>query len=429
MSVVSHNQPTTTQHVETELQAAQLPRPEPEPTRPVVHIEGPPRPARIELDLAQLRRNLRIIRASVPPGVWWLSVVKANAYGHGMVTMARETLAGGARCLGVATLGEGLDLRRAGISAPILLMGERHPDELPCCLEHRFDVCIGDLDLARRLDQLALQAAQIAPVHLKVNTGLNRFGVPWESAAAAAAALSRLPGLRLDGVMSHFAMSDEPDKTFALEQLRRFQVALQALADLRIPVSIRHLCNTGGFLDLPVAHFDMVRLGILPTGVYPSASCRRLPGLAPVMTLKARFTAVRELAPGDTYGYGLRYRAPAHQRIGVLPLGYGDGYPRLRNQGAVLVHGQRAPIVGGVAMDAIGVNLTDLPQARRWDEAVLLGRQGEGEIPARELAEWGGTVCYDLLAGWRSRLPRVLLGGETVSSTPVPAVGQPGANR
>ena len=426
MTTTPHNRSTSTQDVETELQAGQVPGPEPGPARPAVRFEGPPRPAWIELDLAQLRRNLRSIREALPPEVTWLSVVKANAYGHGMLTMARETLAGGAKCLGVATLGEGMGLRQAGITAPILLMGDRHPDELPCCLEYRLDTCIGDLDLARRLDDLARMAQQVAPVHLKLNTGMNRFGVPWQSAAAAAAALTRLPGLRLVGVMSHFAMSDEPDKTFALEQLRRFEAALQAIAGLRIPAGIRHLCNTGGFLDLPSAHFDRVRLGILPTGVYPSASCRRLPGLAPVMSLKARFTAVRELEPDDIYGYGLRYRAPARQRIGVLPLGYGDGYPRLRNQGAVLVHGRRAPIIGGVAMDAIGVNLTHLPQARLWDEAVLMGRQGADEISAREIAEWGGTVCYDILAGWRARLPRVHLDLETAAAVPQPPAGEPG---
>jgi alanine racemase len=154
----------------------------------------------------------------------------------------------------------------------------------------------------------------------------------------------------------------------------------------------------------------MIRLGILPSGVYPSASCRRLPGLAPVMSVKARFTTLRDLAAGEYYGYGLRYRAPSPQRIGVLPIGYADGYPRLRNQGHILVRGQRAPLIGGVAMDAIGVNLTHLPEVRLGDVAVLMGRQGSEEISARELAEWGGTVCYDILAGWRARLPRRRIG-------------------
>ncbi len=366
-----------------------------------------PRPAWIEIDVARLRRNFAFINRDKPGGVSLLSVVKDNAYGHGAELVAREAVAAGAVMLGVNTLEEGIALRSAGLTVPVLIVGERHPDELPFCLQHGLTVSVGELRIARALDRLAREAGCCVPVHAKVDTGMSRFGFRWDAAAETILEIRRLPGLVLEGVMSHFAMSDEADKSFAREQLARFEEVLETLAGRKLRLRYRHLCNTGGFLDLPQAHFDLVRLGILPLGVYPSQVCRRIPGIQPVMSLKAKLVTVRTLQPGDTYGYGMRYRADSPRRIGVLPLGYGDGYPRLRNEGSVLVRGQRAPIIGGVAMDAIGVGLMDIPEAQPGDEAVLLGRQGGEEISAHDIAGWGHTVSYDLLAGWRARLPRI----------------------
>jgi alanine racemase len=309
--------------------------------------------------------------------------------------------------LGVNTVQEGIALRNAGLTTPILVLGERHPDELPFCIQHGLTVSVGDLEIARQLDLLAQEARCCVPVHVKVDTGMSRFGFRWDTAADSVQEIRRLPGLVLEGVMSHFAMSDEADKTFALQQLSRFEQVLAALKERNVRPHYRHHCNTGGFLDLPQAHFDLVRIGILPLGVSPSQVCRRIPGLEPVMSVRARLVTVRTLQPGDTYGYGMRYRAESPRRIGVLPVGYGDGYPRLRNEGWVLVRGKRAPILGGVAMDAIGVDLTDIPEAQLGDEAVLMGRQGAEEISAHDIARWGRTVSYDVLAGWRSRLPRI----------------------
>jgi len=368
---------------------------------------SPPRPAWIEVDLHRLRQNLVVIRRAMPARLRWLAVVKDDAYGHGMVRVARECLAAGASFLGVATLAEGVTLRDSGIEAPVLLLGDRDPNEMPFCLEYRLRPCIGNLRQAQILDQLAQRAALVTPVHLKVNTGMNRYGVDWTDAARTTREIRAQPGLLLEGVMSHFSMSDESDKSFAQEQIHRFQSALDEMARIGLDPGIRHLCNTGGFLDLPPAHFDMVRLGVLPTGVYPSLVCRRLDNLQPVMTVKARIVAVRNLQSGDVYGYGLGYRAPGPRRIGVLPLGYGDGYPRLKNCGHVLTRGKPASIVGGVAMDAFGIDLTDIPEAQVGDECVLMGAQGLGCVTARDIASWGGTVCYDILAGWRHRLPRV----------------------
>jgi alanine racemase len=245
------------------------------------------------------------------------------------------------------------------------------------------------------------------PVHLKVDTGLNRFGVRWKEVGRVVEEMRGLAGLVLEGVMSHFAMSDEVEKTFALEQVQRFERAVEEVRE-RGPLRLqRHVCNSGGFLDMPGAWFDGVRLGLLPLGIYPSEVCGRMEGLLPVMSVKARVVTVRELGVGESYGYGLRFRALERRRIAILPVGYGDGYPRLVNQGEVLVRGRRAPVVGSVAMDAMGVDVTGVPGVEVGEEVVLMGEQGTEAITARELARWGGTVCYDVLAGWRGRLPRV----------------------
>jgi alanine racemase len=367
----------------------------------------PPRPAWIELDLRRLRSNFSLIherkRASLK--IW--TVVKDNAYGHGAVTVALAALASGTTGLAVNTLGEAAQLRAEGINAPILMLGERDQEELPFCIEHGVMVSVGDMAVAACLDQLAQRSGSCVPVHLKVDTGMGRFGLRWDGLDGALRQLRSLPCLVVKGVMSHLAMSDETDKTFAREQTNRFDLAVSAVRAACGSHVQAHLCNSGGFLDLPEAHYDAVRLGILPLGVYPSEVCARMTGLRPVLTLKARVVSLRQLGAGETYGYGMRYRAPGPRRIGVLPIGYGDGYPRLVNCGEVLVRGQRVPIVGSVAMDAMGIDLNSLPAVGIGEEVVLLGEQGTASIPAGQLARWAGTVGYDLLAGLRGRLPRV----------------------
>ena len=368
------------------------------------------RPAWIEIDLNRLRRNFQLINLHKPGQLEVLSVVKDEAYGHGALPAARVALGCGARFLALSTIQEAMRLRDAGIRARMLLLGDRQEAELPWCVAHDLTCCVSEPSAAAALGQLAARAGKRVPVHLKINTGMNRYGVRWDQAASLAAFVASTPSLILEGVLSHFAQSDETDKTFALLQLTRFQEALDALAQRGLSVEWRHLCNSGGFLDLPQAHFDMVRLGILPLGVFPSAVCRRIPGIEPVMTVKARIAAIQQLQPGDSVGYGMRYVAPSVRRIGVLPIGYGDGFPRVRNQGFALIHGRRAPIVGGTAMDAVTVDITGLPEARLWDEAVLMGRQGEEEISVHEIAKLKNSVSYDVLCGWRARLPRIYLG-------------------
>ena len=338
--------------------------------------------------------------------------MKDEAYGHGALDVARVALEEGATFLGVSTLEEAMALREAGIKARILLLGERQESELPWCVAYDLTVCLNDTHTAHKLARVAAGFEKRVPVHVKINSGMTRYGVRWDEAVHLLEAIAKEPVLQLEGAMTHFSQSDETAKDFALLQMARFDEVMLAAKHRGINFTMQHLCNSGGFLDLPPAHRDMVRVGILMYGIFPSTVCRRIEGLQPVMSVKARIAALQQLRPGEHVGYGMRYTATAERRIAVLPIGYGDGFPRVRNQGHALIHGQRAPIIGGIAMDALMVDVTDIPQAQMWDEAVLMGEQGGEAITARDLAQLKNSVTYDVLTGWRLRLRRKCVNGE-----------------
>ena len=360
----------------------------------------------MEIDLGRLRRNLQLIRRDLPAAVKLLAVVKDEAYGHGALDVARIAVEEGAWGFGLSTLEEAMTLRDGGITAPLLLLGERQEAELEWCVAHDLTVCLNEAHNVRALAKIAAKLGKQVPVHVKIHTGMSRYGVRWDEALPLLEQVVAEKSLSLEGVMTHFSQSDEIDKTFANLQFARFNEVLHALAERKIPVKLRHTCNSGGLLDLPHAHLDMVRPGILMYGIFPSQVCRTIDGIQPVMSVKARIAAIQKLKPGEVVGYGMRYTATSERRIAILPIGYGDGFPRVRNEGGVLIHGQRAPLIGGIAMDALMVDITDIPQAQMWDEAVIMGRQGDLEITARDTAKLKNSVTYDVLTGWRLRLRR-----------------------
>jgi len=365
----------------------------------------PLRPAWIEIDICKLRRNLQLIRRELTTAQL-MAVVKDDAYGHGALDIARIALEEGVWGFGLSTLEEAMALRKGSVPAPLLLLGERQEAELEWCVAHDLTVCVNEAHTVQELARTAARFNKCVPVHLKINTGMSRYGVRWDEALPLAEQISSEKSLLLEGVMTHFAQSDETDKTFANLQFSRFKEVLRGLEQQKIQVKFRHTCNSGGFLDLPHAHLDMVRTGILIYGVFPSQVCRRLPGIEPIMSVKAKIAAIQKLKPGEFVGYGMRYTAPGERRIAVLPIGYGDGFPRVRNEGCALIHGKRAPLVGGIAMDALMVDITDIPQAQMWDEAVIMGRQGNEEITVRDIAKLKNSVTYDVLTGWRLRMRR-----------------------
>jgi alanine racemase len=371
----------------------------------------PLRPAWTEIDLGKLRRNLQLIRGDLPRDVQLMAVVKDEAYGHGALDVARVALEEGAWGFGLSTLEEAMTLRDAGITAPLLLLGERQEAELEWCVAHDLTVCVNEPHTVRALAKIAAEFGKQVPVHIKIHTGMSRYGVRWDEALPLIEKIIAEKSLSLEGVMTHFSQSDETEKTFANLQFTRFNEVLQSLVARGINVKFRHTCNSGGFLDLPHAHLDMVRVGILLYGVFPSTVCRKIPGIEPVMSVKAKIAAIQKLKPGEVVGYGMRYTATSERRIAILPIGYGDGFPRVRNEGCALIHGRRAPLLGGIAMDALMVDITDIPQTQMWDEAVLMGRQGDDEITVRDIAKLKNSVTYDVLTSWRLRLRRKSVNG------------------
>src|SRR5882724_1170852 len=373
----------------------------------------PVRPAWTEIDLGKLRRNLQLIRGDLPKHVRLMAVVKDEAYGHGALDVARVAVEEGAWGFGLSTLEEAMTLRDAGITAPLLLLGERRETELEWCVAHNLTVCVNEPHNVRALAKIAANFGKQIPVHVKIHTGMSRYGIRWDEALPLIEQVVSEKSLSLEGVMTHFSQSDEIDKTFANLQFSRFNEVLRAMEQRKISVKLRHTCNSGGFLDLPHAHLEMVRVGVLLYGVFPSQVCRQIPGIEPVMSVKARIAAIQKLKPGEVVGYGMRYTAASERRIAILPIGYGDGFPRVRNEGCALIHGQRAPLLGGIAIDALMVDITDIPQAQMWDEAVIMGRQGHEEITVRDIAKLKNSVTYDVLTSWRLRLRRKSVNSKT----------------
>jgi alanine racemase len=360
----------------------------------------------IEIDLRQFRRNWQMINASKPANVGIGFVVKDDAYGHGVTQLAKVATEFGVEMLVVASVREALELR-AKFDQPVLVLGERSPDEYETCLECGLVPCVSSYTGLAELQRTVKKLGRPFHLHVKIDTGMSRYGFRWSETDHIFKMLKESPELIVDGMMSHFAMSDELDKTFARLQLSRFNEAVAKANAAGLQPKYLHICNSGGFLDLPEAHFNLVRIGILPLGVYPSKVCRRLEGIAPIMSVKARIASIKNLQVGDSVGYGMRFTADKPMRIGVIPIGYGHGYPRVRNQGTILVHGQRAPIIGGVSMDAMTVDLTSIIEAQQWDEVTLLGRSDRDEISIHDIAGMRNSVSYDAMVSWSARLPRV----------------------
>jgi len=358
-----------------------------------------------EIDLDALADNVRLLKSQAN-GAALLAVVKANAYGHGAVAVARAALAAGADRLGVICVDEGEQLRRAGITAPILVMGHTPAAEARRLVDLSLTPSVVSRETALALARLASERGIEVAVHLKVDTGLNRYGLPPSEAVDLGRWLRDLAGVQVEGLFTHFASADERDKSYALEQHRLFL----SVAEQLDWVPIRHVSNTATLLDMPDMSLEMVRPGLGIYGCYPSSQVNRSLPLRPALSLKSRVARLTSLAPGESVSYGRTWMAPRPSLIGLVLCGYADGLPRaLSNRGSVLVRGQRAPIVGRVCMDMCMVDLSDIPDVAVDDEVVMIGRQGEEEISADEVAELCGTISYEILCGISARVSRLYL--------------------
>lgn len=390
-----------------------------------VHPHG--RPIWAEIDLSALGHNVRSLKA-LAGSARLAAVIKANAYGHGAAPVGRAALEAGADLLAVICVEEGEQLRQAGIRAPILVLGHSFPADAERIVEQRLTPIVTTLELAEALSQEAQRRGINQPVHVKVDTGLNRYGLRPAEAVTLAKQLRELPSITVEGICTHFAEADAIDKSHAREQFRVFM----SVADQLPWIPMRHVSNTAGLLTLPEFNLDMVRPGIGLYGCYPTEPPAGI-DLRPVLSLKGRIVRLHRIESGESVSYGRTWSAERPSTIALISCGYGDGLPRaLSNRGQVLVRGQRVPIIGRVCMDMSMLDVTDVPNVAEGDEVVLVGRQGSESIPVEELAELCGTISYEILCGIAARVERVYTGhtGSTaespVAKAGVTAQGQPG---
>ncbi len=366
------------------------------------------RPTRVEIDLDALFDNVQALRAHIGARVQLAVAVKANAYGHGAIPVATTALAAGATHLLVACIEEGVQLRKAGIDAPILVMGYVDPREMARGVDFSLTMTIANRMQALAVAEAAATRGVRTFVHLKVDTGMNRYGTDSDTIADLARIVGRLPSLFLEGLFTHFARADEASKESALQQFHMFLNVRDHLRSEGFDIPICHVANSAATIDMPETHLDMVRCGIAIYGMYGSAEVSRAVMLRPVLSLKSRVGRVHELKPGDGVSYGHTFVADKPTKAALVPIGYGDGYHRcLSNRADVLIHGQRARILGRICMDQLVVDVTTVKGVEVGDEVVLIGQQGNERITAAELADLAGTIEYEITTPLSPRVPRL----------------------
>lgn len=360
------------------------------------------RPVWAEIDLSAIQDNLKSIRSLLPEKTMLMAVVKSNAYGHGLIPVAKTAVEAGADRLGVASIEEAVELRTANLKVPIQILSEPPPDASDDIIKHELIPTVYSLDLPKALSVAARKNGVTAKVHLKVDTGMHRVGVSPEQSVELYKIISKLEGISVEGIFTHFACADEPADPYTKKQLRAFLELKEALPQ----IPIWHAANSAGALFFPETHLDMVRIGIAMYGLQPSAK-KIVSRLLPALSLKTKIAFMQRLQAGQGVSYGLTFRAQHPTKIAMLPIGYGDGFNRLlSNQGMVLIAGQRVNIIGRVCMDQSIVDL-DGVEATLGSEAVLIGSQGSEQITAEEMAAIIGTINYEIVCLINSRVPRV----------------------
>ena len=374
-----------------------------------VSASAPPRrrffrPTWAEVDLGALKRNLSQLRSKMSAGTKIMFVVKANAYGHDAALCSRAVESGRhADWFGVSSVEEGVALREAGVRLPILVLGSLYPFEsVLAAVAHDLTPIVASLESAKRLAEVALKLKRRVDCHVKVDTGMGRIGASPEAALGVVRHLAALKAVRVQGLYTHFACA-ESDAAFTTEQLRRFRRVIDALSKEGLRPPLIHSANSAGALRHPASRFDLVRPGLAVYGLYP--------GFEPALSLKSKIVFIKTIPRGTTVSYGATWRAKRQTRVATLPIGYGDGYSRaLSNRASVLVNGRRCPVIGRVTMDQTMIDVTAIAEVRVGADAVLIGRQGSGEIKAEELSRLCGTIAYETATSLTSRVPRVQVG-------------------
>jgi alanine racemase len=367
-------------------------------------------PTRAEIHLERYVHNIQVIRGIIGAQVDLIAVVKADAYGHGAITMADHAQSAGVSMVAVYTLDEGIRLRRAGIECRILILGPIEPARARQCVDHALIPCIGTPDLGQALSDVAVATGRSVRFHLEVDTGLNRYGVSYDSVVDLVRQLDALPGLNRESMFTHFGSADELEASTVGEQLGLFAATREALKGESVSFEGHHAANSAAALRFAATRFDAVRCGIATYGYTPSSHVGSELELRPVMAIGTELARVHEVAKGVGVSYGFEWRADRPSIVGLVPFGYADGMPRsAQNGGFVLIQGHRAPIIGRVAMDQFMVDLTDLPDCLVGTPVTIIGRDGDSQITADDIAAWTGTISYEILCRISPRVPRVYL--------------------
>ncbi len=360
------------------------------------------------IDLDAIASNVRIVKESLTPGTSLVAVVKGNGYGHGATMVARSALDAGAAMLAVATVGEGEALRAHGITAPVLVLGPVNASEFAAALDAGLALSLCDAAAIDGFAAAARVAATHAEVHLKIDTGMHRYGCLVEDAPMLASRIATNPNLRLAGVFTHFAEADAADDLATRQQVEAYRRAVAAIEQAGVAIPLQHVANSAGTLRSRDFDFDAVRLGIAMYGLAPSGDVPLLPGMRPAMTLKSRLSRIHELAAGDRVSYGGTYVASSPERLGLIPCGYADGYPRaLSNRGWIGARDSHLPIRGRVCMDQLMVGLGSEPSMQVGNEVTLLGDGTNAAPTADQLAAEVGTINYEIVTRLAARVPRV----------------------
>jgi alanine racemase len=375
-----------------------------------VPITPPFLPTVATVDLTALIHNLSQFRQILSPGCDVMAVVKANAYGHGAIETSRTLIQHGVTRLAVFSTEEGMALRQAGITVPIVVLGPVFQEQFGDIFASQLTPVVSDPSMLTALAQAAASRAIPYPIHLKIETGMGRLGLTQAELVALISAHKFPPSLRVEGLMTHLADTDATNSDATEEQLRRFRDALKIILKEGFHVPLIHVSNSCGAVRFPSAHFSLVRPGIMLYGYHTLPSTVETPDLRPVLSLKTRIAQLRTIQPGETVSYNRTFTARRPTRIAVLPIGYANGLSRqLSNRGAVLIRGQRAPIAGLVCMDMVMVDVTEIPGTAVGDETILIGRQGNDEITASEIAKWTDTIPYEVLCAISPKIPRLYL--------------------
>ena len=378
------------------------------PNHPTITTKGALRPTQVTVDLSALTHNLKAIQSHVGDAIV-MPILKANAYGHGLVEVGKHIASLGVSYIGVAFLEEALLLRESGIQTPILVLGGILGTQIPLFIENNLTLTASSVDKLKQIDQAAEALGQKAKVHLKIDTGMERLGVHYYNAENLLEESLNCEHTQIEGIFSHFANADAQELSSAREQLTRFNQVMEFYSSRGLPAPLRHMANSGAILQLPESNFDIVRPGILLYGVYPSAEVEKTITVKSALTWSSTVVYFKVVEPNHPISYGSTWQSDHQIRVVTIPTGYGDGYFRsMSSKAKVIIRDRLYPVVGTICMDQFMVNI-EMDSAYNTDEVILIGKSPTQKISVEDLAQWAGTIPYEILTNINTRVPRIFI--------------------